>query len=437
MNKEIILVVEAVSNEKGVSKEVIFNALECAIASATKKYYNHEINVRVHIERGSGDYNAFRSWQVVEDDKVESPEIHIGLTEALKQDSQISLEDFVEKPIESVSFDRIGAHTARQVIIQKIREAERAQVFEAYKDMQGELIGGVVKRTERGNVILDLGGNAEALIPREEMIPREAVRPGDRLRGYLQSVRPEPRGPQLFLSRTAQELLIKLFIMEVPEIGEHFLEILAASRDPGLRAKLAVKTKDPRIDPIGACVGMRGSRVQAISNELAGEKVDIIVWDENPAQFVINAMAPADVVSIIVDEESHSMDVAVREDQLSKAIGRNGQNVRLASQLTGWTLNVITDSHAEEKHKAEALAVQEMFLKELDINKEIAELLIQEGFSTLEEVAYVPFNEMLEIKELDEDLINKLRTLAKDALLTRAIAREEKVDELVPASAVA
>jgi N utilization substance protein A len=432
MNKEIILVVDAVSNEKGVSKEVIFNALECAIASATKKRYNNEIDVRVEIDRHTGDYRAFRRWQVVEEDNVEH-HAQISLTEALVENPDIGVEEWIEKPIESVSFDRIGAQTAKQVIVQKIREAERAQIVEAYKDRQGELVSGVVKRVERGNVILDLGNNAEALIGREEMIPREVVRPGDRLRGYLQSVRPEPRGPQLFLSRTAPELLIRLFNMEVPEIGEHFLQIVGAARDPGLRAKIAVKPKDPRIDPIGACVGMRGSRVQAISNELAGERVDIIVWDENPAQFVMNAMAPAEVVSIIVDEETHSMDVAVREDQLSIAIGRNGQNVRLAAHLTGWTLNVMTESQAEEKHEQEALAVLELLMEQLEIDEDIASILVQEGFSTLEEVAYVPLNEMLEIKEFDEELVKELRTRAKDALLTREIASEEKLDEAKPA----
>ncbi len=432
MNKQILLVVDVVSNEKGVSKEVIFNALECAIASATKKHYNNEIEVRTEIDRRMGDYTAFRRWEVVDDDSVEFPEAQISLTEATKENSEITIGEWIEKPITSVNFDRIGAQTAKQVIVQKIREAERAQIVEAYKERQGELVSGLVKRTERGNVILDLGGNAEALIPREKMIPRETVRPGDRLRGYLQEVRSEQRGPQLFLSRTTPELLMKLFIMEVPEIGENFLEIMNAARDPGLRAKLAVKTKDPRIDPVGACVGMRGSRVHAISNELAGEKVDIIVWDENPAQFVMNAMAPAEVVSIVVDEETHSMDVAVREEQLSKAIGRNGQNVRLASDLTGWTLNVMTESEATEKHQAETNAMQELFIKELDIDEEIASVLVQEGFSTLEEVAYVPLNEMREIKEFDDELVKKLRTRAKDILLTRAIASEETLNEEVP-----
>ena len=433
MGKDILLVVNVVSNEKGVSKEVIFDALECAIASATKKRYNNEIEVRVHIDRQTGNYRAFQSWQVVENSHTELSKTKIRLDEAIKQNPNISVGDWTEKPIDSVSFDRIGAQTAKQVIVQKIREAERAQIVEAYKNRQGELVSGVVKRIERGNVILDLGGNAEALIARENMIPREPVRPGDRLRGYLQEVRSEVRGPQLFLSRTTPALLIKLFSMEVPEIGEHFLEIVEAARDPGLRAKIAVKPNDPRIDPIGACVGMRGSRVQAISNELAGERVDIIVWDDNPAQFVMNAMAPAEVVSIIIDEETHSMDVAVHEDQLSQAIGRNGQNVRLASQLTGWVLNVMTEKQAEQKHEQEAQTVLKILMEELEVDEEIASILVQEGFSSLEEVAYVPLNEMLEIEEFDETLVKELRTRAKDALLTRAIASEEQLDEAVPA----
>jgi len=432
MNKQILLVVDVVSNEKGVSKEIIFNALECAIASATKKQYNNKIEVRTMIDRHTGDYNAFRRWQVLDDDNVEFLETQISLTEAKKQNYDITIGEWIEKPIKSVNFDRIGAQAAKQVIVQKIREAERAQIVEAYKERQGELVSGIVKRTERGNVILDLGDNVEALIPREQMIPTDTARPGDRLRAYLQTVRSEPRGPQLFLSRTAPEFLIKLFIMEVPELGENFLEIMQAARDPGLRAKIAVKTKDPRVDPIGACVGMRGSRVQAISNELAGEKIDIIVWDENPAQFVINAMAPAEVVSIVVDEDTHSMDIAVREEQLSKAIGRNGQNVRLASELTAWTLNIMTESQAAEKHQAEINAMQEMFIKELEIDENTASLLVQEGFSTLEEVAYVPLNEMRKIKEFDEQLIKELRSRAKNVLLTHAIANEEQLNEEVP-----
>jgi N utilization substance protein A len=432
MNKEILLVVDVVSNEKGVDKQIIFNALECALASATKKRYGSEIDVRVSINQRTGDYETFRRWQVVEPEKLETPETQISLAQARQTQADIQINEFIEEPIESMSFNRIGAQTAKQVIVQKIREAERAQIVDAYKSRLGELVSGVVKRIEHGNVIVDLGGNAEALILREDMIPREAVRTGDRLRAYLYNVRSESRGPQLFLSRTAPELLTALFTLEVPEVGEHLIEIVGAARDPGLRAKIAVKAKDPRIDPVGACVGMRGSRVQAISNELAGERVDIILWDENPAQFVINAMSPAEVVSIVVDEDAHSMDVAVREEQLSQAIGRNGQNVRLASQLTGWTLNVMTESQAEEKNEAETLAVQQLFMSELAIDSDISSILVREGFSTLEEIAYVPLNEMLEIEEFDGEVVKELRERAKDALLTRAISTEEQFDTAEP-----
>ena len=429
MSKEILLVVDAVSNEKGVSKQIIFDALECALASATKKRHGNDADIRVSIDPQTGDYAAVRYWQVVEDEEVDCPDYQIGMTQAQEKHSTIQLGEFIEEPIESVGFDRIGAQTAKQVIVQKIREAERAQVVKTYIDRQGELINGVVKRVERGNVIIDVGSNVEAIISREEMLPREAVRPNDRLRGYLQSIKSEQRGPQLFLSRTAPELLMALFKLEVPEVGENLIEIVGAARDPGLRSKIAVKANDPRIDPVGACVGMRGSRVQAISNELAGERVDIIIWDENPAQFVINAMSPAEVVSIIVDEDAHSMDIAVREDQLSLAIGRNGQNVRLASQLTGWTLNVMTESQADEKNEAEILDLLELFISALDVDEDIATILVQEGFSSLEEIAYVPINEMLEIEEFDEDIVKELRSRARDTLLTRAIVEEEQVGE--------
>ncbi|MBE9562871.1 MAG: transcription termination/antitermination protein NusA [Proteobacteria bacterium] len=427
MSKDILLVVDAVSNEKGVSREVIFDALECAIATATKKSYEGNVDIYVCIDRNTGEYQAFRRWQVVNNEANGMAEI--SLEDALIKNSEINEGEFIEEPIETISFGRIGAQTAKQVIVQKIREAERAKIVENYKEREGELVNGVVKRVERGNIILDLGENVEAIILREEMIPRETVRLGDRLRGYLQSVRSEPRGPQLFLSRIAPELLIKLFDMEVPEIGEHFLEIINAARDPGLRSKISVKTNDPRIDPVGACVGMRGSRIQTISNELTGERVDIILWDENPAQYVMNAMSPAEVVSIIVDEETHSMDVAVREDQLSQAIGRNGQNVRLATDLTGWNLNIMTESQASEKYEKETTEIVQLFMDDLEIDKEIAEILLQEGFSSLEEVAYVPFNEMLNIEEFDEELVKELRTRAKDTLLTRAIANEEEVSK--------
>ena len=390
MNKEILTVVEVVSNEKGVSKDIIFEALEAALMSATQRRFHEDVDIRVSINRHTGDYEAFRRWEVIDDTLPEFPERQLLLSEARKIRADINPGQFIKQPIEAAAFGRIAAQTARQVIVQKVREAERAQIVEAYQSRKGQLVAGIVKRLERGTVTLELSGNVEGLILREEMIPREAVRVGDRLRGYLSDVRAEKRGPQLFVSRTATEFLIELFKIEVPEIGEGLIEILGAARDPGLRAKIAVRSKDPRIDPVGACVGMRGSRVQAVSNELAGERVDIIPWNENPAQFVINAMAPAEVVSILVDEDAHSMDVAVVEDQLSQAIGRNGQNVRLASQLTGWELNVMSESAAAKKSQTEAQSTQKLFMEYLDVDEEIAAILVQEGFSTIEEVAYVP-----------------------------------------------
>jgi N utilization substance protein A len=435
MNKEILMVVDAVSNEKGVSKDIIFEAIEAALETATKKRHREDIAVRVAIDKNTGDYETFRRWEVVADDleQLEFPPRQMRLSDARRKAPVIELGQFVEEPMQSVEFGRIAAQTAKQVIVQKVREAERNKVLANYKDRIGEMVSGVVKRVERGNVILDLGNNAEALIPREEMIPREAVRPGDRLRAYLKDVRPESRGPQLFLSRTAVELLIKLFTIEVPEINEGLIEIVNGARDPGSRAKIAVRTKDPRIDPIGACVGMRGSRVQAVSNELAGERVDIILWDENPAQFIINAMAPAEVVSIMVDEDNHSVEIAVAEENLSQAIGRGGQNVKLASELTQWELNVMSVEQAEQKSETEAQNLQKMFMDQLDVDEEIANIFVQEGFSSIEEVAYVPENEMLEIDEFDADLVNELRNRARDVILTRALANEEKVANAKPA----
>jgi N utilization substance protein A len=435
MSKEILMVVEAVSNEKGVAEDTIFEALEAALASATKKRHSDDIDVRVSIDRASGDYATFRRWEVVTDEEeaLEYPAKQIQLSEARQANPDIEVGDYVEEPMESVDFGRIAAQTAKQVIVQKVREAERAQVVEAYRDRVGELVTGVVKRMERGNVILDLGANAEAVILREELIPREALRPGDRVRGYLRDVRSETRGPQLFISRTAPELLIELFRLEVPEIAEGLIEIMGAARDPGSRAKIGVRTTVARIDPVGACVGMRGSRVQAVSNELAGERVDIILWDENPAQYVINAMSPAEVASIVVDEEARAMDVAVGEDQLSQAIGRGGQNVRLASQLTGWELNVMTAADAEQKHEAEGQRLLQMFMDQLHVDEEVASILIQEGFSGIEEVAYLPESEMMEIEEFDEEIVKELQWRAKDILLTRAIASEETLGEAEPA----
>ena len=448
MSKEILMVVEAVSNEKGVAPEIIFEAIEAALASATKKRHREDIDARVAIDQKTGDYETFRRWQVVpdedeeqdqgEDDEeaglvFESKERQIRLRDARARDAGIQVGEFIEEPMESVAFGRIAAQTAKQVIVQKVREAERAQVVEAFQGRVGELVSGVVKHVERGNVILDLGSNAEALVSRDDLIPRESVRPGDRLRGYLREVRSEPRGPQLFISRTAPELLVSLFTIEVPEIGDGLIELMGAARDPGSRAKIGVRTREPRIDPVGACVGMRGSRVQAVSNELAGERVDIILWDENPAQYVVNAMSPAEVASIVVDEESRSMDVAVAEDQLSQAIGRGGQNVRLASQLTGWDLNVMTDSEAEQKTEAEAERSLSLFMEQLDVDEEVASILAQEGFASIEEVAYLPTNEMLAIEEFDPEIVTELQSRARDVLLAREIADEEHLGDVEPA----
>jgi N utilization substance protein A len=435
MTKEILMVAEAVSNEKGVDKEIIFEAIEAALASATRKRHGDDIDVRVAIDRKSGDYDTFRRWLVFADDstELEFPDRELRLEDALDIDPQAAPGGYVEVPMESVDFGRIAAQTAKQVIVQKVREAERAQVVEEYQERIGELVGGNVKRVDRNGVYVDLGANAEGFISREDLIPREPTRPQDRIKGYLREVRSELRGPQLFLTRTSPEFLVELFKLEVPEVGQGFIEILRAARDPGLRAKIAVKSNDPRIDPVGACVGMRGSRVQAVSNELAGERVDIILWDENPAQFVINAMSPAEVVSIVVDEEAHSMDIAVAEDKLSQAIGRGGQNIRLASELTGWELNVMTESDAEEKSEGEAKQVLDMFRKQLDVDEEVAMILVQEGFSTVEEVAYVPAGELVAIEEFDEEIVNELRNRARDVLLTQAIVREEKIDEVEPA----
>ncbi|MEJ2481314.1 MAG: transcription termination factor NusA [Acidihalobacter sp.] len=435
MNKEILLVVDAVSNEKGVDKSIIFEALEAALASATRKKHGGDIDVRVAIDRTSGDYDTFRRWQVVDDEDpdFESTQRQILYSYAAKDHPDIQIGDYIEEPIESVDFGRIAEQTAKQVIVQKVREAERAQIVDAYQDRVGELIMGSVKRVERSGIYLDLGANAEAFIPREQMIPRESVRNGDRLRGFLYEVRSEPRGPQLFVSRTAPEFLIELFKLEVPEVGQGVIDILGAARDSGMRAKIAVRSNDPRLDPVGACVGMRGSRVQTVSNELAGERVDIILWDDNPAQFVINAMSPADVQSIVIDEDSHSMDIAVEDEKLAQAIGRGGQNVKLASELTGWDLNVMSIEQAEEKSEAEAKDIQQQFMEQLDVDEEVAIILQQEGFSSVEEIAYVPTSELLQIEEFDEDIVEELRQRARDALLTKAIASEEALGEQQPA----
>ena len=435
MNKEILMVADAVSNEKGVDKGVIFEAIEAALASATRKRYGEDIDVRVSIDRTSGEYETFRRWKVFADDstELEEPARELRLEDALEIDPNAQPGGYVEQPMESVEFGRIAAQTAKQVIVQKVREAEREQVVEAYRDRVGELLSGIVKRVDRHSAYIDLGGNAEGFIPREDLIPREPIKPQDRIKSLLREVRAEPRGPQLFLTRTSPQFLIELFKIEVPEVGQGLIEILAAARDPGLRAKIAVRSNDPRIDPVGACVGMRGSRVQAVSNELAGERVDIILYDENPAQFVINAMSPADVLSIVVDEDSHSMDIAVAEEKLSQAIGRGGQNIRLASELTGWELNVMTESAAEEKSEKEAREVVARFMKELDVDEDVATILAQEGFTTLEEIAYVPASELLAIEEFNENIVSELRSRARDVLITQAIVSEEVIDQAEPA----
>ena len=433
MSKEVLLVVESVSNEKGVPASVIFEALELALATATKKRFEDEVDLRVEINRHTGAYETFRRWTVVEEDDLDDPAIETWPSKVAQTHPGAQVGDVVEEKIESIEFGRIAAQTAKQVIVQKVREAERAQVVDAYRERLGEIISGTVKKVTRDNVIVDLGNNAEALLAREDIISRETFRVGVRLRALLKEIRTENRGPQLILSRTAPEMLIELFRIEVPEIAEGLIEVMAASRDPGSRAKIAVRSKDKRIDPQGACIGMRGSRVQAVSGELGGERVDIVLWGDNPAQFVINAMSPAEVAAIIVDEDAHAMDIAVGADNLAQAIGRGGQNVRLASQLTGWTLNVMTESDIQAKQQAETGDILRNFIEELEVDEELAQVLVDEGFTSLEEIAYVPLEEMLNIDGFDEDIVNELRARAKDRLLTKAIATEEKLADAHPA----
>ncbi len=428
MSKEILMVADAVSNEKGVSRAVIFEAIESALATATKKlYHQEEIDCRVSVDQDSGDYETFRVWTVVDEEEYLEEGSQFTLEQATERDKALAIGDTWEEKIDNLEFGRIAAQTAKQVIVQKVREAEREIVISKYADQVGELVAGTVKKVTRDNIIVDLGNNAEALLPRDQMIPRETFRIGDRLRGLLTDVRSEQRGPQLFLSRTSPEMLIELFKIEVPEVSEEVIEIKAAARDPGSRAKIVVSTNDGRIDPVGACVGMRGSRVQVVSNELANERIDIILWDDNPAQLVINSMAPAEVASIIVDEDSHTMDIAVEEENLAQAIGRNGQNVRLSSQLTGWTINVMSEEEAAAKQQQESSNFIELFMEKLDVDEEVSEVLVQEGFTSLEEIAYVPLDEILAIEGFDEEIANELRNRAKDALLTQAIASEENL----------
>ena len=433
MSKEILLVAEAVSNEKGVDRDVIFEALEMALATATKKRYDEDSDIQVTIDRKTGDYVTVRRWEVVDDDTLALLGTQLTTEEAAEKDPNLKPGDVHTEVVENVDFGRIAAQTAKQVIVQKVREAEREQVVDEYRDRVGDLVGGSVKKVTRDNIIVDLGNNAEGLLPREELVGREIYRVGDRIRAILLDIRNESRGPQLYLSRACPEMLIELFRIEVPEIAEDVIELKGAARDPGSRAKIAVKTNDGRIDPVGACVGMRGARVQAVSNELANERIDIILWDDNPAQFVINAMAPAEIESIVVDEETRSMDVAVAEENLAMAIGRGGQNVRLASELSGWDINVMSNEDWESKQQEEAGDQIQLFMKALDVDEDVAVVLVEEGFTSLEEVAYVPLEEMLSIEGFDEDIATELRSRAKDALLTKALASEEQVEGAEPA----
>ena len=426
MSKEILLVADAVSHERGVDKEMIFQALEQALASATKKRYDENADIVVTIDRQTGSYTTVRRWEVMPDDVLAELGTQFTLEEAHEQDTSLKAGDIYEETVENIEFGRIAAQTAKQVIVQKVREADRAQMVDMYRHRLGELINGSVKKVTRDNIIVDLGSNAEAILPRENLVGRELFRMNDRVRAVLIEIRQDQRGPQLILSRSCPEMLIELFKIEVPEIAEQVIEIRAAARDPGSRAKIAVKTNDGRIDPVGACVGMRGSRVQAVSGELDNERIDIVLWNDNPAQLVISAMAPAEVESIVMDEDTRTMDVAVAEENLAMAIGRGGQNVKLASQLTGWAINVMSTEEAEAKQQQEAGSILELFMAALDVDEDVASVLVEEGFTSLEEVAYVPLDEMMNIEGFDEEVATELRNRAKDALLTRALAKEER-----------
>jgi N utilization substance protein A len=429
MSRELLLLVDALAREKNVDKDIVFGALELALASATKKRIHDEADVRVEINRETGMHEAYRRWLVLDDEEVEIPAQQIGLSEAVEQVPDVQIGDYIEEALEPIDFGRIGAQAAKQVILQKIRDAEREQVLNDFLERKEHLVTGTIKRMERGNAIVE-AGRIEALLPRDQMIPKENLRPGDRVRAWLMKIDRQARGPQLILSRTAPQFIMKLFELEVPEIEDGLLEIKSAARDPGVRAKIAVKSNDPRVDPIGTCVGMRGSRVTAVTNELSGERVDIVLWSADPAQFVIGALAPAEVNSIVVDEEKHSMDVVVDEANLAIAIGRSGQNVRLASELTGWTINLMTVEESLSKQEQETASTRRLFMEKLDVDEEVAEILVQEGFSTLEEIAYVPLAEMLEIEAFDEATVNELRDRARNILLTEAIVNEEELEKV-------
>ncbi len=427
MSREMLLLVDALAREKNVAKEIVFGALELALASATKKRIHDEADVRVSIDRNTGYFESFRRWQVVADNEYVNEFLQVPLSDAQKDDPDVEPGDYLEESLEPIDFGRIGAQAAKQVILQKIRDAEREQILNDFLDRKEHVVSGTIKRMERGNAIVE-AGKIEAMLPRDQMIPKENLRVGDRVKAYLLRIDRNARGPQIILSRTAPEFVINLFDLEVPEIADGLMELKACARDPGLRAKIAVKSNDPRVDPIGTCVGLRGSRVTAVRNEIGGENIDIVLWSADPAQFVIGALSPAEVSSIVVDEDKHAMDVVVDEDNLAIAIGRNGQNVRLASELTGWTINLMTQDESAKKSEAEHAVTRLMFMEKLDIDEELADLLIEEGFSTLEEVAYVPLAEMLEIEGLDEDIVNELRNRARNVLLTEAIATEEKLE---------
>jgi N utilization substance protein A len=429
MNRELLLLVDALAREKNVPKEIVFTALESALVSATKNRFPDEIDARVLIDRETGDYETFRRWTVVPDEEHEEPAHQLAITDAAERTPPLALGDVIEEPLEPVPFGRIGAQAAKQVILQKIRDAEREQILNDFLDREDNLLTGTVKRIERGNVIVE-SGRIEGVIPRDQMIAKEMLRVGDRIRAYVTKIDRTAKGPQLILSRIAPDFLMRLFELEVPEIEEGLIEIKAAARDPGVRAKIAVKSNDPRLDPQGTCIGMRGSRVTAVTNELAGERVDIILYSDDPAKFVINALAPAEISSIVVDEERHSMDVVVDEENLAIAIGRLGQNVRLASELTGWQLNLMSVEESQQKHQAESDHLRRLFIDKLDVDEEVADILIGEGFTSLEEVAYVPINEMLEIESFDEETVNELRSRARNAILTEAIVREESVENV-------
>ncbi|MDP2811275.1 MAG: transcription termination factor NusA [Rhodocyclaceae bacterium] len=429
MSRELLLLVDALAREKNVDKDIVFTALELALAQATKKRIHDEADVRVEVDRETGEYESFRRWLVLPDELVENDEQQMGLIDAREQVPDVQVDDYIEEELEPIDFGRIGAQAAKQVILQKIRDAEREQVLNDFLERKEHLVTGTVKRMERGNAIIE-AGRIEALLPRDQMIPKENLRPGDRVRAWLMKIDRQARGPQLILSRTAPQFIMKLFELEVPEIEDGLLEIKAAARDPGVRAKIAVKSNDPRVDPIGTCVGMRGSRVTAVTNELAGERVDIVLWSADPAQLVIGALAPAEVRSIVVDEEKHAMDVVIDENNLAIAIGRGGQNVRLATEMTGWTINLMTVDESAQKQQQESATTRQLFMEKIDVDQEVADILIEEGFSTLEEIAYVPLAEMLEIAAFDEATVNELRDRARNVLLTEAIVDEEQLEKV-------